>query len=394
MYGYIYKTTNKINGKIYVGQHMGNNFDPEYYGSGKYLNNAIRKYGVNNFTVEILEFCETKDSLNQREIFWIHELQSQNNDIGYNISFGGDGGDTFTYQSEEDKELIRQKSGMSTKGKIGIHKDGKRKYIDRDQLQIWLDDGWQKGSPPPSDETRKRLRKKHLGVVYVTNGISNKRVKPEELTLWEEQGYYRGFTSTQKMKDSHKNRSRTAQEKKNAELAKWYATDHYCLTCGKLLTEFIGSGKYCSKSCSVTHKHTDETKELLRKYVEQGITGNKGKTFSEETKRKMSAKAGKAISGKIAVNDGETTLMITPEELAEYLNNGYSKGRKKVPGRKAWNSGLTKNDPRVADCLARRNASMLDKYGTLNVYKIKKMKEDLEVSKNGKLECSLQASNP
>lgn len=333
MYGYIYKTTNKINGKIYVGQHIGTLLDPEYYGSGKYLNNAIRKYGVNNFTVEVLEFCETKESLNQREIFWIHELQSQNHDIGYNISFGGDGGDTFTYQSEEDKELIRQKSGRSTKGKIGIHKDGKRKYIECDQLAVWLSDGWQKGAPPRSDETRKRLSKKHSGTVYVTNSVANKKVKPEDLPLWEEQGYHKGFTSTQKMKDGHKNRSNIAQEKKNAELAKWCSSEHYCLTCGKLITEFIGSGKYCSKSCSVTHSHTEETKTLLRKYIEQGITGNKGKTFSEETRRRMSANGGNGVRGKIAVNDGTSYIMIPPELLQQYLDKGYSKGRVKKANR-------------------------------------------------------------
>ena len=43
MYGYIYKTTNLVNGKIYIGQHKSNTFDTNYYGSGTILNKAIQK---------------------------------------------------------------------------------------------------------------------------------------------------------------------------------------------------------------------------------------------------------------------------------------------------------------------------------------------------------------
>ena len=45
MYGYIYKTTNKINGKIYIGQHRCDHFDESYIGSGSRLLKAVKKYG-------------------------------------------------------------------------------------------------------------------------------------------------------------------------------------------------------------------------------------------------------------------------------------------------------------------------------------------------------------
>lgn len=51
----IYKTVNTINNKIYVGQDVHDN--PAYYGSGKYLKNAIKKYGKTNFLKIILEYC-------------------------------------------------------------------------------------------------------------------------------------------------------------------------------------------------------------------------------------------------------------------------------------------------------------------------------------------------
>lgn len=85
----IYKTTNNVNGKIYIGKDSKNN--PEYYGSGLLISRAIIKYGKENFTKEIIEIC-TESNINDREIYWIEQYQSFNKNIGYNIAMGGDGG--------------------------------------------------------------------------------------------------------------------------------------------------------------------------------------------------------------------------------------------------------------------------------------------------------------
>ena len=94
---FIYKTTCLINGKIYVGQHKSHKMrrlliDNWYIGSGKILKNAIKKYGKNSFVREILEYC-SKDTANDREIYWISKLNSTNRAIGYNIDPGGSGGE-------------------------------------------------------------------------------------------------------------------------------------------------------------------------------------------------------------------------------------------------------------------------------------------------------------
>jgi group I intron endonuclease len=98
----IYKTTNKINNKFYIGQDSKN--DPNYFGSGVLLSKAIEKYGKENFIKEIIEFCETKEQLNEREIFWIEKTKAKEH--GYNIADGGNGGNTYT---EETKKRISEK---------------------------------------------------------------------------------------------------------------------------------------------------------------------------------------------------------------------------------------------------------------------------------------------
>jgi group I intron endonuclease len=117
----IYKITNLSNGKIYVGQtvsHILNHKRYRPYGhegrfrchvseafstkknQSHYLNNAIRKYGVINFVVELIECCEINDS-DEREIHYIKELNSLYPN-GYNLK---NGGSVFTHSDESKKRV-------------------------------------------------------------------------------------------------------------------------------------------------------------------------------------------------------------------------------------------------------------------------------------------------
>lgn len=92
--GYIYVTTNKVNGKIYVGMHrvQTDEIDNKYFGSGKVLRKAIEKYGKENFTCDIIEWCDSDEELSTREIYWIKQLNAMDKNIGYNMNEGGIGG--------------------------------------------------------------------------------------------------------------------------------------------------------------------------------------------------------------------------------------------------------------------------------------------------------------
>ena len=88
---YIYKITNKLNGKWYIGKHNGK--DPNYMGSGKLLKRAIDKHGLENFEKIILEPCSSEQQLNEQEIYWIETTNAVNDPASYNLASGGGGGD-------------------------------------------------------------------------------------------------------------------------------------------------------------------------------------------------------------------------------------------------------------------------------------------------------------
>lgn len=90
----IYKFTNNLNGKVYIGQTTR----PLQERVAQHLNSkdfthfhcALRKYGVNNFTVEEIDCADSKKELDEKEIFWISHYNSTDRLIGYNSTYGGD----------------------------------------------------------------------------------------------------------------------------------------------------------------------------------------------------------------------------------------------------------------------------------------------------------------
>lgn len=99
---YIYKITNLINGRVYVGQHDGSKSN--YYASGKLIRRAIEKYGKTNFKREILAKGDfTQERLDELECFYIKQEQSYFSDYpdkGYNLTTGGQGKKDYVVSDE------------------------------------------------------------------------------------------------------------------------------------------------------------------------------------------------------------------------------------------------------------------------------------------------------
>lgn len=114
----IYKITNKINGKIYIGQttHSIEKRWKEHCrdNDGCSIHNAIRKYGKENFTVEQIDVVCDRDELNKKEQYWIKFYDSMNKEKGYNLTSGGD-----HFEASEETKL---KMSKALKGKFAGEK--------------------------------------------------------------------------------------------------------------------------------------------------------------------------------------------------------------------------------------------------------------------------------
>lgn len=137
-YGYIYVTTNTLNGIKYIGKHEKDKYDPSYYGSGKYLLEDIAKYGIENFVNEPIAFFNSADELNKAEIHFINEYRRDYS--LYNVAAGGNGGNVWRYASEIDKEKFSKKmsivNSFRTYSKEFREKTSKRmheKYLSEDE---------------------------------------------------------------------------------------------------------------------------------------------------------------------------------------------------------------------------------------------------------------------
>ena len=114
----IYKITNKLNNKCYIGQtsetlekrvkrHFGyqcKENDTKFY-------RAIRKYGKDNFCFEQIDESDNQDELDEKEVYWIHFYDSVNNGYNSKDDKGKCGGDTLTHNPNLDK--IREKISKS-----------------------------------------------------------------------------------------------------------------------------------------------------------------------------------------------------------------------------------------------------------------------------------------
>ena len=145
----IYKTTNKINGKIYIGQTKRSWVG--YLGSGRVLSKAISKYGKENFEREVLCECTTQDELDEMEKYWIKKLNSTNRDIGYNVEDGGLNGTSGEVPQEIRDRIRRTLKGRkrppfseSWKENISRGKMGStpwNKGVPWDAPKMWINDG-------------------------------------------------------------------------------------------------------------------------------------------------------------------------------------------------------------------------------------------------------------
>lgn len=203
-----------LNGKFYVGRHSTNNFEDGYFGSGKILKRAIKKYGKKNFKKEIIEQCSDFEILCDREEYWIEELKAI--EKGYNIiktSKGTGCGEANPFYGKKHSEKSLKKMSEIHKGKIisleqrlnlsktnkgrkhteeaknKIGKAHKGKKLSKEQI-----DGIKKyaktliGDKNPmfgkkhSEKSKRKMSNSHKGVIPINKGVPMKEEQKMKLS--------------------------------------------------------------------------------------------------------------------------------------------------------------------------------------------------------------------
>jgi group I intron endonuclease len=119
--GIIYKATNKVNGKVYIGQTVQflekriyrHKYDAFERVASTVFCKALRKYGITQFIWEIIEQCCSKEELDEMEFHYIKQYKSHVDDLGYNMTFGGDGGSGRKLSEKERIHLSIINSGSN-----------------------------------------------------------------------------------------------------------------------------------------------------------------------------------------------------------------------------------------------------------------------------------------
>jgi hypothetical protein len=139
MFYYLYKTTNLVNDKIYIGVHQTNDIDDGYMGSGKVIQHAIKKYGIDNFSKEILQIFNSKDEMFEREREIVNEIFLEQGNV-YNLALGGSGGSILL-----NRKPFCQNHTQDTKDKISSSR--KNKQISKEGLKKLKENHWSKTRP-------------------------------------------------------------------------------------------------------------------------------------------------------------------------------------------------------------------------------------------------------
>jgi group I intron endonuclease len=134
----VYKIINKINNKIYIGSSQRNlevrlqrHFSKANSGSASSLHKAIRKYGKENFVIELIEQFQTKKEMFEAEIKYISIFNTFKSDQGYNDTVGGEGGNTNGGKKFDDEWKVN-----ISKSIIGKSNFNKRRFSQEVELEI------------------------------------------------------------------------------------------------------------------------------------------------------------------------------------------------------------------------------------------------------------------
>lgn len=201
---FIYKTTNLLTGRYYIGMHSTDDLNDGYMGSGRRLRYSINKHGKENHKVEILEFFDSRKELiaNEKRVVTLDEIAKEE---CMNLKVGGEGGFvSLEACSKGGKAVIK-----SLHKKLWVDNGEKyRKKASKDCKERWGDPNMRKkmmsssrfNGKTHSEETKEKMRKSknkgtanpQFGTCWITKNGINKKIKKETLPEFVKNGWVKG----------------------------------------------------------------------------------------------------------------------------------------------------------------------------------------------------------
>ena len=199
-YYLVYKLTNMVNSKIYIGCHMTKCLDDGYMGSGRRLANAKKKHGIESFKKEILSFHETPEEMLAEEARLVNEEFLGRDDV-YNLTVGGKGSWFLVNLNLSDEELKSRQINGGQNFKMRLKTDDQfAKLWSEKRIQqtiVAKNAGKYKNNGKNwiglkhSEETKERMRisrqgtqqgskNSQFGSMWITNDVESKKIKNDE----------------------------------------------------------------------------------------------------------------------------------------------------------------------------------------------------------------------
>jgi group I intron endonuclease len=212
---FIYKVTNIINNKFYIGMHSTNNLEDGYLGSGDRIKRSINKYGKENFKFEILEKFTNRELLKEREKELVNE-DLLRNILCMNLVLGGSGGFISLNGTKNGRistdTILREKYGDNFKSVITKNFYENLSNEDRILLNMKIIDGQKRSgfdfgstfrNKKHKEESKKLIGEKNsikqkgeknsqYGTCWITNNTENKKIKKVDLSIYLDSGWIKG----------------------------------------------------------------------------------------------------------------------------------------------------------------------------------------------------------
>lgn len=238
VYGVIYKITNILNNKSYIGRkklYKGKYNDlHNYFGSGIHIKNAIKKYGIENFKKEYLDVAYSDEELDLKEMYYIEKYNTLKE--GYNSTKGGE-----HFRGEfSDNELRKQKISEWSKSFWGNEENRKKliekrigkkrseftkKQMSESAKKSWTEERKKKASESGNyvrhfdEETKKRIGETLKTLITINNGVEERRVSESELENYLSQGFIKG--GLPKSEEAKKKMSEAAKKSRRGYGYRW-----------------------------------------------------------------------------------------------------------------------------------------------------------------------------